>query len=257
VRKTSFLLVLVLVLALAACGGSSKPKAAPGPDTATAGAKTRATGSARFTLLVGATVGGSPVQSSETGTIAFSKRRAHIYKLIPGSSMGQELIVDGPFTYSNANVEAALKDKSVKPWTKLDTRRLTGQRLMLHPDELAHVTVMVHLLDGVQNARKFDSMNVAGQNVTEFRGDVQPARVVSHAPASERASIAQAMRNDYPTRPFLASFWLDDAGRVRRVLVNYHTRGGTSISLDGRFSEFGIRVDTTPPPARSVDDITP
>jgi hypothetical protein len=255
VRKTSFLLVLVVLLA--ACGGSSKPKVAPGPDTVTAGAKTRATGSARFTLLVGAIVAGSPVQSSETGTIAFAKRQAHIYKLIPGSSMGQELIVDGPFTYSNANVEAALKDRSVKPWTKLDTRRLTPKQLKAHPDELAHVTVIVHLLDGVRNAREFDSMNVAGQNVTEFRGDVQPARVVAQAPAADRASLAQALRNDYPARPFLASFWLDDAGRVRRVLVNYHTPGGTSISLDGRFSEFGIAVDTTPPPARSTADITP
>jgi hypothetical protein len=250
--------LLVPVLVLAACGGgASKPAAPSGPDFAAASAKTIATGSARFTLLVGAIVGGSPVQSSETGTIALSKRRAHVYKLIPGSSMGQELIVDGPFTYTNANVEAALKDKTVKPWTKLDTRRLTAKQLRAHPDELAHVTVMVHLLDGVQNARKFDSMSVAGQNVTEFRGDVQPARVVAHAPAAQRASVAQALRNDYPARPFLASFWLDDAGRVRRVLVNYHTPGGTSISLDGRFSEFGVKVDTTPPPARSTKDITP
>jgi hypothetical protein len=249
--------LLVPALLLTACGGSSKPAAPSGPDFGAAGAKTLATGSARFTLLVGAIVGGSPVQASETGTIALSKRRAHIYKLIPGSNMGQELIVDGPFTYTNANVEAALKDKTVKPWTKLDTRRLSAKQLKSHPDELTHVTVMVHLAGGVENARQFDSMDVAGQRVTEFRGDVQPARVVARAPAAERKSIAQAMRNDYPTRPFLASFWLDDAGRVRRVLVNYHTPGGTSISLDGRFSEFGIAVDTTPPPPHSTQDITP
>ena len=64
--------------------------------------------------------------------------------------MGQELIVDGPFTYTNANVEAALKDKTVKPWTKLDTRRLTREAAKAQPDELAHVTVIVHLLDGVR-----------------------------------------------------------------------------------------------------------
>ena len=252
------LVLLALVLVLSACGGSSSTKTTvSGPDPATAGAKTTATGSARFTLLVGAIVGGSPVQSSETGTIAFSKRRAHVYKLVPGGGMGQELIVDGPFTYTNANVEASLKDTSVKPWTKLDTRRLTEKQRQSHPDELAHVAVLVHLLDGVRNARQFDSMSVAGENVTEFRGDVQPARVVARAPAAERPSLAQALRNDYPARPFLASFWLDDAGRVRRVLVQYHTPGGTAISLDGRFSEFGIKVDTTPPQARSTQDITP
>ncbi len=254
-RRLLFLFAPVMLLA--ACGGSSAAPKASGPDPGTAGATTTATGSARFTLLVGAIVGGSPVQSSETGTISFSQRRAHVYKLVPSGGTGQELIVDGPFTYTNANVEAALKDKSVKPWTKLDTRRLTAKQVKSHPDELAHVTVLVHLLDGVQNARQFDSMSVAGQRVTEFRGDVQPARVVARAPASERASLAQALRNDYPARPFLGSFWLDDAGRVRRVLVQYHTPGGTEISLDGRFSEFGIRVDTTPPPARSTEDITP
>ena len=117
--------------------------------------------------------------------------------------------------------------------------------------------MLVHLLDGVQNARKFDSMSVAGQNVTRVprRRAARAGRRAARRPPSARASRRRS-RNDYPARPFLASFWLDDAGRVRRVLVNYHTPGGTSISLDGRFSEFGIAVDTTPP-ARSTQDITP
>jgi hypothetical protein len=267
VRRLSFL--LLLAAALAGCGSSSSPtpagsssptttgtsSASPNPDTARS--TTTAKGSARFTVLIDAVVGGSQVRSSETGTISFSKRLAHLYKLLPGGGMPQELIVDGPFVYSNANIEAALKDRSVKPWTKLDTRRLSAKERRSKPDELAHVVALVYLPDGMKAARRIDSMTVANERVTQFRGQVDPARVIANAPASLRSGLAQALRNDYPAQPFPASFWLDDAGRVRRVLVSYTTSGGTQISLDGRFSEFGIAVDTAPPPSGSTADVSP
>jgi len=246
----------LLAVALAGCGGgSSSPSSAPDPGAA----RSTTTGerSARFTLLIDAVVGAARVESSETGTIAFAQRRAHLYKLLPGSGQPQEVIVDGPFTYTNANVEAALKDSSVKPWTKLDTRRLSAKQRQGRPDELAHVLALVYLPDGMDRPRQLDSLTVAGQRVTEFRGLVRPARVAVHAPVAVRGALAQAVRNDYPAKPFLASVWLDDAGRVRRVLVSYNTAGGTEISLDGRFSQFGTTVDTTLPPARSIEDISP
>jgi hypothetical protein len=44
---------------------------------------------------------------------------------------------------------------------------------------------------------------------------------------------------------------------VRRVLVEYKTAGGIPIAIDGRFSAFGIAVDTRLPPADAIQDITP
>ena len=93
--------------------------------------------------------------------------------------------------------------------------------------------------------------------MTQFRGQVDPKRVIARAPAPIRPGLAQAMSNDYPAKPFVARFWLDDAGRVRRVLVAYNTPGGTEISLDGRFSDFGVAIDVETPPARSIQDLTP
>ena len=253
VRRLSIL--LLLVVALSACGGGSSSSKAP--DPAAARSTTVAEGTARFTVLIDATIGGNAVRSSETGTLSFAERQAHVYKLVPGGGLGQELIFDGPYTYTNANVEAALNDRSVKPWTKLDSRRLSAKERSSRPDELAHVRVLVHLPDGVESATRLASVTVADERVTQFRGLVHPTQVVARAPAAERRGIAQALRNDYPAKPFLASFWLDDAGRVRRVLVSYNTPGGSEISLDGRFSGFGTKVDLTLPPARSIQDITP
>jgi hypothetical protein len=260
--------LLLLVAALSACGGGSgsgsKPTTSSAttasstpPSPTTARSTTVAGKTARFTLLIDAIVGGATVRSSETGTIAFVKRLAHFYKLVPGGGTAQELIVDGPFTYTNANVDAALRDPSVKPWTKLDTRRLSARDRRSYSDELAHVRALVYLPDGIARTRRGESITVANQRVTRFSGTVDPARVVARAPAAERGSLAVALRNDYPAKPFFASYWLDGIGRVRRVLVSYTTPGGTEITLDGRFSEFGTTIDTTLPPARSIQDITP
>ena len=246
--------LLLVLLALAGCGGGSSSS---GPDPSTARATTAAERSAQFTVLVDAVVGGSKVETSETGTIDFSGRRAHVYKLVAGSRIPQEVVVDGPFTFTNANVEAAIEDPTVKPWTKLDTRRLSAKERESHPDELAHVLALLHLPDGMDRTTRVGDETVAGERVTQFRGVVRPARVVAEAPPALRRGLAQALRNDYPARPFLASVWLDDADRVRRVHVSYDTAGGTKVSLDGRFSEFGAKVDTRLPPARSIADITP
>ena len=246
----------LLVLALSACGGGSGSEQA-GPSFAGATSRTVASGTASFTLLIGATVGGAPVRSGETGTVSFSDRRAHFYKLSPGGGLPQEIILDGPFVYTNANVAAALKDSSVKPWTKLDTRRVPASDRKSHPDELAHVRVVAYLADGVSGAKRIGVETMRGQRRTHFRGLVDPVRLVAMAPATDRAALRTAVGNDYLATPFLADFWLDDAGRVRLVRVSYLTAGGSRIFIEGAFSNFGTKIDLTVPAANKIQDITP
>jgi len=248
------LAIAIAVSALSACGGS-KHAAAEGLSGASG--RTVAAKTASFTLAISATIGSMAVQSSETGSLSFSERRAHFYKLVPGGGTPQEVVLDGPFAYTNANIDAALKDTRVKPWTKLDTRRVPPAQLRAHPDELAHVRVVAYLADGVGKASKIGTDTIAGEPQVHYRGVVDPARVVAAAPAAERAALRTAITNDYLAAPFPADFWLDSAGRVRRVLVGYRTGRGSQIVIDGRFSEFGVKVDLTVPPAADVQDITP
>jgi LppX_LprAFG lipoprotein len=238
-------LPLVLLIGLAACGGSS-------PAVSLGSKPTTKDGTARFTLAVAATVGGSRIVAHETGTVSFTDRRAHFYKLVPGGGLPQEIVLSGPFTYANANVAAALNDPSVKPWTKLDTRRLTPQQARERPDELAHVRAIAYLADGVSKPTRVGSETVEGTKTTRFRGTVDPQRVAARTPG-----VARAIRDDYPARPFAADFWVDAGGRLRRVLVSYSTPKGTKITLDGGFSDFGTKIDLTVPPAADVQDITP
>jgi hypothetical protein len=249
---------LVLVaLALAACGGSPRATttSSAGPVSFTgARAKTTAAGTAQFKLTITAMIGGQTITAEENGTVSFDERRAHLYKQIPGSPVPQELVLIGPYTYTNGNVQAALADPSVKPWTKLDTRRLTAKERAKQPDELAHVLAPAYLADGVTNPTRYPR----GQNgLTRVTGLVDPARLAQRVPPSRRASVLQAVRNDYATKPFATTFWLDGAGRVRRVRVSYTTAQGSKITVHTTYSEFGTRVDVALPAPGDIADISP
>jgi hypothetical protein len=249
------LLIAVVALPLAACGGSSKPAAGAGLSDATA--RTVAAQTANFQLLISGKLGTMALQSSESGSVSFSARRAHFYKLVPGGGTPQEIVLNGPYEYTNANIDAALKDSSVKPWTKLDTRRVPLAQRKAHPDELMHVRAVAYLSDGVGHASKIGSDTVAGVAQAHYRGIVDPAKVVAASPAVDRAALRTAVGNDYLTKPFPADFWIDEAGRVRRVLVTYSTPGGGQIVVDGRFSDFGVKLDLSIPAASKIQDITP
>jgi hypothetical protein len=251
----------LVALTLAACGGSPQTDRAPGAtarptraDLSGARAKTTAAGTAQFKLTITAVVGGQTITAEENGTLSFARRRAHLYKQIPGSPVPQELVLVGPYTYTNGNVQAALADPTVKPWTKLDTRRLTVKQRAKQPDELAHVLAPAYLADGVTS---LTGVARRQNGLTRVTGRVDPARLARRVPQSQRASVVQAVRNDYATKPFGATFWLDGAGRVRRVHVAYTTPQGSKITVDTTYSEFGTKVDVALPAPGDIADISP
>jgi hypothetical protein len=246
--------IILLVPIVAACGGSRQ---ADDPGLSAASKRTVASDTASFTLVVRGKVAGVSVRSSETGALSFTERKAHFYKLVPGGGLPQEIVLDGPYAYTNANVDKALHDSSVKPWTKLDTRRLSAADRASHPDELTHVRAVAYLAEGVADAKRIGVVTVDGEQRTHYRGLVDPVRVVAKAPAGDRAALRAAVRNDYSAKPFAADFWLDEAGRVRRVLVDYRTAGGGRIVVDAALTDFGTTVDLTVPDASKIQDITP
>jgi LppX_LprAFG lipoprotein len=246
--------LVAVVCVLAACGGSSSESSTP---PALGSKPTTASGSAEFSLVVSGKVAGASVQAHETGAVSFTQRRAHLYKLNPGGGLPQELVLVGPLTYTNANIGAAMQDTSVRPWTKLDTRKLTRAQVLERPDELAHVRVVAYLADGVVAPKTVGTETVEDTKTTHLRGMVDPKRVVSSVAASERDSVRRAIRNDYVEKRFPADFWIDGDGRLRRVRVAYTTSRGTKITLDGGFSNFGVKLDLRLPPKSEIKDITP
>jgi hypothetical protein len=250
-----------LVILLTGCG--SPPAVSPATESAHAGPTSLAgsgpkttAGTARFTIEVTGVVAGTDVFAEETGTVSFVQPHAHIYRLaLGGGGIPQEIVVNGPITYTNANVQAAMNDPSVKAWTKLDTRRLTAKQRQNESDELTYVRDAAYLAYGVSDAKRLGTD--AADNTTHFRGTVDPVRLAARLPAAQRSAILAAVRRNYVARPFQADFWIDDQGRVRRIHVTYRTGGGGHLTVKAAYSQFGTQVNLTVPPARDVTDITP
>jgi hypothetical protein len=263
-RRSCALAVSALLLpALTACGNNSssgetvETSASPTRvELAGASVRTMAAGSARFTLAVSGSVAGMSIGSQEQGTVSFKRRIAHLYRLLPGNGVPQEMIIVAPIVYTNANVVAALSDPSVRPWTRLDTRRLPSARKGVS-DDIDHIRTLAYLAEGVVDARRLGPARASSPGVTHIRGLVEPARVVAHVPAEERKAIHEVIASDYIDHSFPADFWLDMHGRVVRVLVVYRTQGGGTIRVAGGFSGFGAKVALKLPPAAEIQDITP
>ena len=251
----------LVVVALAGCGGSAKqaatttaaPAATPARFAGTV-ARTTAERTARFAQVTEINAGGSPLEAYETGAVSLKPpRRAHIYKQLPTGGIPGEVIVVGPVVYANANVQAALADPSVQPWTKFDTSRLTAAERANHADELGHAVAPAYLADGVAQPHL---VGVFGP-LTQYRGTVDPALLARRLPAGVRTLVMQSVQADYPNNPFGAQFWLDPQGRVRRVVVSYKTAKGTPVAVATRYPAFGGRIDVTLPPMQDVKDVTP
>jgi hypothetical protein len=257
VRRLLVLLVLVPLVA-AACGGSASDDDATAPPAPTASAaslarateRTTADGSARFTLDVAASLRGAAIQTQSRGSVSFRERRAHVFKLVPGIPYPQEEIVDGPVIYRNSNVAGALSDPTLKPWTKIDTRRLPAAQQLA---ELDHVRALAYLPAGARSSQRIG----AEGPLTHFRGQVDRDRVLAHVPEEQRAVIGAVLEADYGGDRFPADFWLDGKSRLRRVRVAYSTPQGSRFELVGTFSGFGSPVDVTPPPARATEVVAP
>ena len=81
-----------------------------------------------------------------------------------------------------------MNDTSVKPWTKLDTRRLTASQRRSNGDELAHVRAPAFLIEGVARATRVGGTAA----LVHLRGMVDPARLAARLPASIRSSIMRS-----------------------------------------------------------------
>jgi hypothetical protein len=221
------LVPLVLVAALAACGSSSsKP--------VDLGAAARGLTSARFTITIRANVAGIAAETQENGTVSFTARRAHVYKLTGGSGQATpvELIYDGDLVYSNANVMLALANPGVRPWIR-------QRRNAAHVDDVDHVQALALLATATTGATRLGK--------DHYRARVEPSRLAPR--------LRKVVRADFKATAFPAEFWLDRNGLLARVLVSYRTARGGAITVDCVFAEPGAHVDVTPPAPRDVETV--
>ncbi len=157
----------------------------------------------------------------------------------------------GPFTYTNANVQAALADPDGQA---VDEARHASSDGRAETPAARRARARAGARLPRRRRRCPNTRRARANGTTHFTGRRRPD---PPRRAACPAAILTAVRNDYAAKPFPATFWLDDQGRIRRVLVDYTTPQGSKITVDTSYSEFGVGIDVHLPAPGDIADITP
>jgi hypothetical protein len=275
-KAGTLLLALVLTLGANGCGGGSNavatgthpaevtPSSSAQSAVAAAGAKTQGKESAKASFE--ATFTGGQLNGTMTGNGSFAKRKGHLTLDMSGLSGGTfgngkaELIFDGLVYYMKLPPEAAAQIPGGKQWFKMDLAKL-GKQTGLNLEQLTQLNQSdpSQALDFIRSAardfREVGSEEVRGMQTTHYKGSVDLTKVAADAPADVKQLYDQLLRQS-TEKTVPMDVWIDGDGLVRKIRFTQKLAGGSIMTMDEELYEFGTQVDTTPPPASQVLDLT-
>ena len=192
------------------------------------------------------------MHSSETGAVSFTDDRAHFYKLVPGGGLPQEIVLDGPLHVHERERRGGaerLERQAVDEARHAEAPGVGCEERI--PSELEHVRAVAYLADGVADPKRVGDDTVGGERMTHYRGPRRSgaASLRAHPPASARRCAAPCGTTISRSRspPTSGS---TTPGACAACASTTALPAAAAIVVDGRFSDFGTKVDLTVPPRR-------
>lgn len=258
-RPLALLALLALVAALlAACGddGAQEPEGA----LAAAALKTAEAGSARVVLRGSASAAGRRVPISGDGTMDFDDPRARLRlgtDLPAAGRVDVDTLLDGTDLYVHAGGLTSLL-LGGKSWAKIDLSEAAAAR-GAGLDWLGDLArsggpgQWLAWLALTGDPREVGSATVGGVETTHYRAEIDVTRLARSVDPALRRSLEALRVGRVPVE-----VWIDDQDLVRRLRLVVRREAGLRLGLDltMEFSDFGARVDATPPPSSDVRDVT-
>jgi hypothetical protein len=268
--------------ALAGCGSDD----AQPFDAAKAAAATSQKGTARMTIALSVTGAGLPLPVSvkgrgvtslkrPEGAITFDLGPVLTFAGVPPGTKGTDLqlrFTPGGVVYAKppSAKQLGLKLPGGKRWASLELAQVAaaldlptkglGKLFTLDP------SAQLRALKAAKGLKEVGKEKIAGTQTTHFRGTYRLADFVRTLPAAERADVQAALaRLEELSRtaggttsglsdPIPADLWVDKDGVTRRMVstTRLPAQGGQpagTIKQRYELSDFGARLDATPPPA--------
>jgi hypothetical protein len=246
-RKNLLIAALLALLLPAGCSGS-----ASGTAVTRAAEDTLDAGGARYALDARVRAAGDTTRLRGGGAFDTTSGKGSLDLTLasPGRSATFDGVLDGDVLWLGAANES-LDLPNGKHWLKFDRRWQLGQGAA----DLAALAGrtpgdVLSLLRRTSSATRVGSERVGGVATTHYRAPLD-----ADAP-DESGEIVQEMDPRY--RPL--DVWVDDAGRVRKVALDYSVAFGepgaqrARITLAMRFPRFGVPVTIRRPPASDTLD---
>lgn len=259
-RRALFAVIAALVVVLAALGasiglvGGTKNAEAEVIDSVNA---TLADHTAHVTMDVSGGAGGTAVSGTGTGAIDFTQNAMSLQATVGSGGQQvslQEMYLGGVLYENVPGIDQLVPGKS---WVSLDVSSLQ-QSLGQDPSNvqaMGNPSLMLHMLAQQGNTVvPVGASSVDGVDVQEYSVTVDTARLKSrleNLPSWMQQALSQVRFGDVSMKVYV-----DGAGLLRRMTehVSMAVASGGTVSIDVSldFSDFGVPVSVTAPPADQV-----
>jgi hypothetical protein len=240
-RRT--LALLFLALPLAACGGDVTSL----DPVAQAAEKTTNVAGAHFVISARIVAEGETVQFSGPGEIADHGREFHMRMAMPAALLGMKGLRGKTVT-----LEAIGAGESFY-FRGLPFEEVAGNKWVKIPDTSKSINLgqndpsqMLEYLRATSKVEERGTDTVRGVETTHYKARVQLDKVADRVSADAAKTLEQlTQQTGIKEVPF--DVWVDDEGLVRRIVMDWHPKGGSfRMSID--LFDFG-NVDIAVPDA--------
>jgi hypothetical protein len=253
---------LLASLTLAACSGGDAVAIDP---VAQAADRTNEAGSSRMVMEMSLGMRGDRLFVNAEGAMDYKRRRgwllmdfSQLTALNPNAPEMPRLHMLFENTTIWMRVPPALTGSTGgKPWARMPLGSSSGAfGGMQQPDP----SQLLDALRGISGSvEKVGETRVRGVETTHYTADISLDKALAEAPARERAATKAALKTLGGLDEMPVDLYIDDAGRVRRMEMEYDLKSAgmafeTEIKME--LFDFGTRVKFKRPPASQVADMS-
>jgi hypothetical protein len=262
--RSLFALAVALLasLALAACSGGDAVALDPVANAAT---QTESAGSSRMVMEMSLRARGQKFFVDAEGAMDYRRRRGWL--LMDFS----QLAALNPSAPNLPRMKMLFEDTTIwmrvppvlleatggKPWAR---SRLRGSSNALGAMQQPDPSQMLDSLRGISGlVREIGQTRVRGVETTHYGTEVSLAKALAQSPAAQRKTAKAALKMFGGLEKMPVDVYIDDAGRVRRMDMEYKLRSA-GVNFESRIKlelfDFGTRVAFKRPPASQVVDFS-
>jgi hypothetical protein len=244
------LALLFLALPLAACGGTATSEVASLDPVAQAADKTTDVAGAHFQMSARIAGQGETLAFNGPGEIADHGKQMHMQLSLPASMLGAGGTGNTKLDVVSANNTYYLHGgpfDQIAPgkWVKVKSTDLTFQLGQNDPSQ------MLQYLRATSNVDQVGKDTVRGVDTTHYAARLQLDRVADKVSPDAARALKQATKT-LGTKEIPLDVWVDGAGLVRRVKMDWHPKGGSFVMALDLF-DFGDVHVAVPADSETVD----
>jgi len=271
----------LLALGAAGCGSSGVAKGGGGAtpvhaiETAYQTTENAKTADVQFNESVQATSSsGSNESENVTGSGQMDLTNQNFDISVNSPSGGSVKVLEtGGILYVQVPPAAASSVPGNKPWESINLNQVDEAKLGKSFSQLSSLnsenptqalSSLATVSDGVN---RIGPDTVGGVTTTEYKAEVNLAKVASQAQAKDGAKAASSVTQEQQalgTSTIPVTVWVDSSGLVRQISQQTPipaastgaANGGGTATVTMTFSNFGTAVQLTPPPSSQVADVT-